>query len=223
MWLRANNGDTWTYFNRPLNLFTIPAPGSNDWIATLAVTRYEPTSQDYNACTWWPGMIPTTMSAPPTAAAPQLSIAAENAQVMAAYGATTNLGTTPFQLRLVKEGNRYTTTYSTNGVDFHAAVTNVVTMGDGSPAKIGFWMGIDPSFANTALLDYFEVIQFPPFGTYERWAWDQDLRGSDTNRLADPDGDGLENYYEFALGLDPTAENTGLSLPVPELVNDRLR
>ena len=35
--LRANNGDTWTYYNRALNLFAVNTPTAGDFMITLGI------------------------------------------------------------------------------------------------------------------------------------------------------------------------------------------
>ena len=162
LWLRCNNGDTWTWYNRELNLFTINAPGTNDWIATLAVHRYEPNGVAYNmlnlvAWTDYDNYIRLTYAfdrAP--------SITAENSGgISASVGRAFDFGAQPFLLRLIKQGSLYTGFLSTNGVDFVPIVTNAVPL-NVTPTQIGFWLGNDPSYANTVLLDYFEVTASGP-------------------------------------------------------------
>ncbi|MEI8290337.1 MAG: right-handed parallel beta-helix repeat-containing protein, partial [Verrucomicrobiota bacterium] len=162
LWLRANNGDTWTYNNRAINLFSINTPGTNDWIATLAVNRYEPTGVAYNmlnlvAWTDYENYIRLTYAFDRSP-----SITAENSGgITASVGRACDFGAQPFLLRLVKQGNLYTSFLSTNGVDFVPIVTNAVPL-NGTPAQIGFWLGNDPSYANTAMIDYFEVVASGP-------------------------------------------------------------
>lgn len=73
-----------------------------------------------------------------------VGITSENNQVMDSYGDTRDLGSAPFKMRLVRAGNLYTGYISTHGEDFVAVVTNSVSLVS-PPAKIGFWLGIDPS------------------------------------------------------------------------------
>lgn len=163
LWLRANNGDTWTSYNRPLNLFSVPAPASF-WVATLGVSRYEPTARDYNSLhlvAWNDTDNNVRFTYGYGGGARNVSLTSENSQVMDSAGTTRDFGPSPFQLRLVKEGNRYTGLVSTNGIDFVSVVTNTVQLA-AAPAKIGLWMGIDPSEANEATIDFFDVHTFGP-------------------------------------------------------------
>lgn len=160
LWLRANNGDTWQWYNRGLNLFTIPAPGTNDWVATLALSRYEPTAVDYNSIhlvAWKDTDNSVRLDYSHGGGNRSVGIASENAQVMQSFGVTTNLGSGPFLLRLVKKGNSYSGYFSRDGITFVPASAETVQL-NVAAEKIGFWMGIDPTLANVAMLDYFEVI-----------------------------------------------------------------
>lgn len=157
LYLRANNGDTWTTYNRPLNLFTIPAPDACYWVATLGVSNYEPTDRDYNSLhvVAWKDTdhnVRLTYGG----GSRSVGITSENNRTMDSYGMATDFTDKPFMLRLVREGNRYTGLISTNGVDFTPFVTNTVSLAT-APEKIGFWMGIDPTESNVSRLDFFEV------------------------------------------------------------------
>jgi len=161
MRLRANNGDTWNGFNRTINLFAINAPGTNDWTATLGVTTYDANGTAYNSLhvvAWkdYDNNVRLDYGYGHSG-----GIASENAGVMAAYGNGPDFAARPFLLRLIKQGNACTGFYSTNGVDFLPIATNVMQM-TFVPTQIGFWMGVDPSYANIALLDYFEVTTNAP-------------------------------------------------------------
>lgn len=56
-------------------------------------------------------------------------------------------------------------------------------------------------------------------GLPDRWETDQGLSMLDADRLGDPDGDGLSNLAEYALGLDPLRSSTGAQLPVVATVD----
>ncbi|MCC6231034.1 MAG: hypothetical protein IT580_00205, partial [Verrucomicrobiales bacterium] len=157
--LRANYGDTWQHYNRPLNLFSIPAPDAADWVATLAVRRYEPAAVNYNSVhvVAWDDTDNNVRLTYSHGDGRNVGITAENEQRMESYGEGRDFGAAPFLLRLTKKGDLYQGFWSTNGVDFLPVSTNAVHLGDGSPARIGFWMGIDPTQANLAWIDSFEV------------------------------------------------------------------
>lgn len=162
--LRANNGDTWTSYNRPLNLFAIDAPNASHWVATLGVSRYEPSPRDYNSLhlvAWNDTDNNVRFTYSYGGGTRSVGITSENRQVMDSAGVATNLGSAPFQMRLVRAGSHYTGYISTNGVDFVPLVTNSVSLAS-APAKIGFWMGIDPAESNVAWLDFFEVHTWGP-------------------------------------------------------------
>lgn len=164
LWLRANNGDTWAHYNRALNLFTVPAPAASFWMATIGVSRYEPSARDYNSLhlvAWNDTDNNVRFTYSYGGGTRNVGITSENAQVMDSYGKALDIGPGPFQLRLVKEGKRYTGLVSTNGVDFVPVVTNRVQLAN-APAKVGFWMGIDPGESNEATLDYFDIHTFGP-------------------------------------------------------------
>lgn len=162
--LRANNGDTWTSYNRPLNLFAIDAPQASHWVATLGVSRYEPSPRDYNSLhvvAWNDTDNNVRLTYSYGGGTRNVGITSENQQAMDSQGVSLDLGSGPFQMRLVRAGNRYTGLVSTNGVDFLPFVTNSVTLAT-APAKVGFWMGIDPAESNIAILDFFEVRTWGP-------------------------------------------------------------
>jgi hypothetical protein len=122
---------------------------------------------------------------------------------MESYGLALDFGPAAFLLRLVKSGHSYTSLYSTNGADFWPVTTNSVSLNQ-SPTQIGFWMGIDGSFANTALLDYFEVVAFLA----------PEIRGA-TNAMA-------QYLQPFSFQIDATNKATSFQasgLPAGLIVN----
>lgn len=67
-----------------------------------------------------------------------------------------DLGDGAFFLRLTKTGRTYTQSYSTNGTNF-TKVNSPIRFGNGSPARLGFASGADPSESSHALIDSFTV------------------------------------------------------------------
>jgi hypothetical protein len=157
--VRANDGDTWQHYNRELNLFTIPVPNAPHWEATLGVSRFAPAPVDYNSLhlvAWKDTDNSVRLTYSHGGGSRNVGLTSENAQIMDSQGEARDLGDHPFQLRLVREGSRYRGLYSTNGVDFVPVSLKTVTL-TAAPNKVGFWMGIDPTQANLALIDYFDV------------------------------------------------------------------
>lgn len=56
-------------------------------------------------------------------------------------------------------------------------------------------------------------------GLPDRWETDKGLSMLDADRLGDPDGDGVSNLAEYALGLDPLRSSTGSQLPITATVD----
>lgn len=172
--LRANNGETWAGNNRTLNLFAYSNLYAGDMVITLGVTRYEPTTANYNrlCVAAFDDYDNNVRFAYGYGDGRHVEISAEQGQSPAQNGLSVNLGSTPFLLRLVKQGggasDSYTAYYSTNGVDFVGFANNTKFNGDGSPNLLGFWFGIDPNQSARAYIDYFEVTALPqtPVQTY---------------------------------------------------------
>jgi len=160
--LRANRGDIWLSRNDAYNLFLIDTPTNDDFVATMRLNSFVPTSASN---------------------APQIDILAydnDNAHVRCGYGTfgatggqramelaveqggyqanrlLQDFGSGPFYLRLEKTGNTYTQYYSTNGTSFQKSL-GPVAFGDGTPAKLGFVAMSDPYQSSRAYIDYFEV------------------------------------------------------------------
>lgn len=164
--LRANSGDLWLGRNNANNLFLIDNPAADDFIATMRLNSFVPTSNTN---------------------APQIDILAyddDDHHVRCAYGTfgaiggqralelavesggysanrlLHDFGGSPFYLRLEKTGNTYTQYHSTDGVTFHQSL-GPVAYGDGTPAKLGFVAMSDPYQSSHAYIDYFEVTTNP--------------------------------------------------------------
>ena len=174
--LRANNGETYTYYNRTLNLFAYSNFYAGNMMITLGVTRYEPAAANYNrlCLSVWDDYDNNVRFCYGYGDGRGLELLAEQAQVMSGAGLALNLTNRPFLLRLVKQGggggDLYTAYYSTNGVDFVPFANNSVINGSGQPTKLGFWFGDDPNLNNHALIDYFEVAALPPTTNVQTYA-----------------------------------------------------
>ncbi len=84
--------------------------------------------------------------------------------------------------------------------------------------KVRWPSGIEQQFSNVAVDQVFEVIE--PVSPYEAWLAEhfsegERSAGTITARLADPDGDGLNNTVEFGSGLDP--KSSGSTPPIEVL------
>ena len=174
--LRANNGETYTYYNRTLNLFAFSNFNSGNMMITLGVTRYEPIAYNYNrlCISVWDDYDNNVRFCYGYGDGRGLELLAEQAQVMSGAGLALNLTNRPFLLRLIKQAgggsDLYTAYYSTNGVDFVPFANNSVINGSGQPTMLGFWFGDDPAQNNHALIDYFEVAALPPTTNMQTYA-----------------------------------------------------
>jgi len=113
----------------------------------------------------------------------------------------------PAQHREISGGSHYLTQsekIAHFGLGASAAPVQLVT--------VRWPSGIEQSFSNIAVDQVFEVIE--PVNPYEAWLAEnfseaERSAGNLTDRLADPDADGLNNTLEFGAGLDPkNAEST---------------
>jgi cytochrome c len=147
--------------NNAKNLFTIanPACGDNDLMITLSFNSFVPAKNDHA----------------------QVCIVAmddEDNFVRANYGfimggraaefgkevganwvpqqTRLDLGSGAFWLRLTKNGAVYTQSYSTDGITY-TQINAPISFGDGSPARLGFVSGVDPSESSHAYIDSFTV------------------------------------------------------------------
>jgi hypothetical protein len=163
--VRANFGETWANYNRPINLFAVDAPTNGDWTATLGVSSYLPAPINWNriAIVAWDDTDNVASLFYGYSDGLYCGAYAENAQQMSGEGETRSMGSGPYLLRLVKDSNQYSAWWSTNGIDFQQG-GKTVTYGNGKPAKIGFWFGTDQTQTNIALIDFFEVAKLvaPP-------------------------------------------------------------
>lgn len=82
----------------------------------------------------------------------QVELATENGGSWNSSNTPVDLGDSPFYLRLEKIGNRYTQTYSVDGVAYSQPLGSV-TYGDGSPAQLGIWAGAAPSESSQVMVD----------------------------------------------------------------------
>ena len=96
--------------------------------------------------------------------------------------------------------------YYTIGTNAEQSVTGL-TVNDGAVDVIRLNVANQKYVAGDAIdVDYitFSDDAAPPSDPYTDWTDAFGLTGSDTNLTANPDGDALNNLYEYALGGDPT-------------------
>jgi len=160
--LRANYGDTWTYYNRPLNLFALNTPTAGDFMVTLGVSKYDLGDRNYPGIflvAWDDTDNNVRLGYQASTGSRSSSVSIESGQTMTySAGTSIDFATNAFVLRLVKQGNLYSGWWSTNGTDFLSLGGAVpAPYGNGLPAQVGFWMGVDPTLSDTMLIDYFEV------------------------------------------------------------------
>jgi autotransporter-associated beta strand protein len=125
-------------------------------------------------------------------------------------------------MRLVRRDDLVTLATSKNGVDFVDAVSYTLSS---LPAtvEIGMFVSSGSSDVNcTSNLSDFELVPLlnamPP-QPYDAWISGYAFAsGADTSASGDPDGDGLANLIEYALGLNPTVVNA--STTQPSVVSD---
>ena len=224
--LRANNGDTWTYYNRALNLFAVNTPTTGDFMITLGVARFTPSLRDSPGIylvAWDDTDNSVRYGYNGGSAGRNTAMSIESHQTMtSSAGVAVDYGTNAFVMRLVKQGNMYSVWASTNGTDF-AAITNVPAAAYANfvPRQLGFWMGLDPNQTDTMLIDYFEVSTTSPPDPNATWLASLGLTGTNANYNADPDKDGLKNIFEYAFNTNPT-NAASVAFPVGSVDNDHL-
>jgi hypothetical protein len=171
--LRANSGDLWLSENNALNVFLVQNPTAGDFMVTLGLNSFTPTS---------------------ISNAPQIALLAydsDNAYVRDDFGShdfywpaqlalefayetpspntynpvisDIDFGTNPFWLRLQKIGNVYTQYYSTDGTNF-VQTNGSITYGNGVPAELGFVAMSDPMQSSHAYINTFEIDSVPEPG-----------------------------------------------------------
>jgi hypothetical protein len=210
--LRANYGDTWAWYNRPLNLFSVNNSATGNLVVQMGISRFEPSLRDSPGIFlvgWDDTDNNVRYSYTGGYNGPSLGLATEAQQVMASKGSAMNFGVEPFVMRLAKEGNVYTASWSTNGIDFNPVQEASLPFGDGTPAQAGFWMGLDSQLKDIMLVDYFEVVAVPTPGTFDRWAFDNNLGGADAALTGNPSGDGVQNIFKYAFGVPASASAEG--------------
>lgn len=224
--LRANYGDTWTSYNRDLNLFAVNTPTVGDFMITLGISRFTPSLRDYPGIflvAWDDTDNNVRFSYTGSSGGRGTGMAIESHGGMTSNaGATMDFGTNAFVMRLVKEGTMYSILTSTNGANF-TAFTNVpaAPYGNGQPRQVGFWMGLDPNQTDTMLIDYFEVSAATSPDPFTIWLQGYGLTGANATFTADPDYDGVNNIFEYAFGLNPT-NSASVAFPAASLENDHL-
>ena len=148
-------------YNNAMNLFTIanPTPTNGDFVITMKFNSFIPADNNHaqvciivmddedNFVRANYGFINGARRA---------EFGKEVAAGWSSQQTALDLGTNAFFLRLTKTGKTYTQSYSTNGTNY-AKVNSSITFGDGSPARLGFASGADPSESSHALIDSFTV------------------------------------------------------------------
>ena len=214
--------DLWTGTNDSNTYLSMPWTGDGTFIARLASF----TSTDSSAKA---GLIfrETTLAGSRYSTIHLLRSGAVNFQhKTATAGSSTNVnffsGTggsvgVPEWLRLIRQGDTFTLSYSSNGITWTdlSTRTNVMT---GAALSVG--LVVAPRTGNTIATATFDNISFtappppPPAAPLSAMqSWRQTSFGSSavqpaSSDLADPDADGLPNLMEYALGTSPTAHNT---------------
>lgn len=147
--------------NSAKNLFTIanPTPTSGDFVITMKFNSFVPVANNHaqvclmvvddedNFVRVNYGFINGARRA---------EFGKEVAGVWSQQQTALDLGDGAFSLRLTKKDRTYTESYSTDGTNY-IKVNSVITFGDGSPARVGFASGADPSESSHALIDSFAV------------------------------------------------------------------
>jgi hypothetical protein len=171
--LRANSGDLWLSENSALNIFLVKNPTAGDFVVTLGLNSFMPTSisnapqiallaydsdngyvrADFGSHgVYWPTQLATEFAyETPT---PNRYIAMITAM---------DFGASPFYLRMQKIGNIYTEYYSTDGTTFQQ-VNGSITYGNGVPAQLGFVAMSDPNHSSHAYINSFEIDSVPEPG-----------------------------------------------------------
>ncbi len=131
------------------------------------------------------------------------------------HGSVANRGI-PEWIRLVRTGDTFTTSYSEDGINWtqHSSQTNAMS---GSTLSVG--LVVAPRTGGSTATAVFDNIRFVPPGLSARQNWRLTHFGTTTATgvaadTADPDGDGIANLIEYALGTSPLSS---ASRPVLDL------
>lgn len=119
-------------------------------------------------------------------------------------------------MRLVRTGDSFTTFYSDDGVTWTqlgTARTNVLT---GSALSVGFVVA--PRTGGTTATVNFDNISFlTPLQSWRQTNFGTTSATGTAANTADPDGDGMTNLMEYALGLNPqSAESSPITHTISE-------
>ncbi len=164
--LRANSGDLWLSENDAQNVFLIPNPTSGNFVVTLGLSSFVPTSQtnapqiallaydsgeSYVRADYGSHVISTGQML-------GLEFASQISDPLTYTGTYTpqNFGSSPFYLRMEKVGDVYTEYYSTDGINY-VQCNGSITYGNGTPAELGFCAMSDPNQTSIAYINDFEV------------------------------------------------------------------
>ena len=114
----------------------------------------------------------------------------------------------PIWIKLNRTGPSFTGSYSTDGQNWLAVGSHTSPVH--TAGKVGFSVcSVNNDRIDTAVFDRFSLRHL----AYEAWVSGYGLSGSDADRGADPDGDGMDNFSEYALGGDPKVPDAATVLP----------
>ncbi len=157
--VRANNGDVaGAVLPEP---FSVSVPISGDFTLTLGLTRFVPGNRNSPGIflmAWqdFDHLVRFGTFGIATGQGGQLLMeSGANVFTHNAYGKS--FGSAPFLLRLTSTTNVFTSSYSTNGVDFMPLPGSLSPSSFNPTNTVGFWAGIDPYQGEVALVDYFEL------------------------------------------------------------------
>ncbi|MEI8045119.1 MAG: LamG-like jellyroll fold domain-containing protein, partial [Verrucomicrobiota bacterium] len=166
MWYRADYGEAWSSINRPLHLYAVDVPTNGDFTATLAISEFVPNRADspqVGLLAWkdTDNFVRSIYYGSASGPLGQGQLAIEQSGSPTATGFSLVFGDGPFLLRLQRANGVYTSSWSTNGVDFTVNPASAFSA-TFAPTKWGFYLGGDPTYLSVAVVDHFEVASGVP-------------------------------------------------------------